>query len=59
MKAQCKKCGKWFPITRDLENLINEGIIHPVEVNLCQECAEIEAEMAEYEEELTYIINNL
>lgn len=57
MKAQCKKCGQWFKITRQLNELIEEGIIHPLDINLCPECAEIAAEMAEYEEENSYILN--
>ena len=50
MKAQCSKCQKWFPITRDLENLIDEGIIQALDIHLCPHCAEVEAEAAEYEE---------
>ena len=52
MKTQCAKCKKWFQISKDLENLIDEGIIHPLDINLCRECAEVEAEQAEYEEML-------
>jgi len=59
MKARCISCGEWFPITRELDELIQEGIISPVDVNLCQECAELEAEYCEFEEELYSIINSL
>lgn len=57
MKAQCNKCRNWFTITKELQNLIEEGFIHPLEVNLCPECAEIEQERAEYEHELLCICN--
>ena len=49
MKAQCSKCGEWFPISKELENLIEDGIIHPVEVNLCPDCTDIMIEALEYE----------
>ena len=63
MKAQCKKCGAWFPITRELEDLIESGIIHPLDVNLCASCAE-EAEedaneQAIFEAELEDVLINL
>ena len=53
MKARCVNCGEWFPITKELEELIIEGIIHPVEVNLCPLCAEEEADQAEWEASIT------
>ena len=57
MKAQCIKCGQWFPISRELNELIEDGIIHPLDINLCPVCAEIEQEYAEYCEEINaYII---
>ena len=59
MRARCNKCGTWFPITRDLENLIFEGVILPNDINLCPLCAEIEADQAEYEEYLNEVINEL
>jgi NAD-dependent SIR2 family protein deacetylase len=49
MKAQCIKCGEWFPISKELENLIEDGIIHPVDVNTCPECTERLIEALEYE----------
>jgi hypothetical protein len=55
MKARCNNCGKWFPISRELNNLIEEGIISPLDINLCEQCAEIEQDTAEYE----YILNDL
>lgn len=59
MKAQCKKCGQWFKITRLLNDLIEEGIIHPLDINLCEECAEIDQEEAEYNNELYCFFNHL
>ena len=49
MKAQCNKCGEWFPISKELENLIDDGVIHPVDVNTCPECSERLIEALEYE----------
>jgi hypothetical protein len=49
MKAQCSKCGEWFPITKEQDELIQDGIINPVDINLCEECSEIMAEALEYE----------
>lgn len=59
MKANCVKCGKWFHINKELENLIEEGIIHPLDINLCNDCAELEADNAEYSEENVYILNDI
>ena len=59
MRAHCNNCGTWFPVTRELEGLIYEGIITPLDINLCPLCAELEAEYAEYEEYLYNIINEL
>lgn len=59
MKAQCKKCHRWFTISQTLEDLIEEGYISPLEVNLCAECAKEEAEEAEYLHELECILNQL
>ena len=59
MKAQCKNCGTWFKISPELNELIEEGIIHPLEVNLCAECAEIEADKAEYLEYMYNVIEEL
>ena len=50
--AQCSRCACWFPISRTLNDLIEEGIIYPVDVNLCSDCAEIVQEEAEMEMEL-------
>lgn len=55
--AQCKKCGKWFPISKQLQDLIINGLIHPLEVNLCTECAEYEQEQEEHRHELECILN--
>jgi NAD-dependent SIR2 family protein deacetylase len=49
MKAQCIKCGELFPISKELEELIEDGIIHPVDVNTCPECSDILIEALEYE----------
>jgi hypothetical protein len=49
MKAQCIKCGEWFPISRELEELIEDGVIHPIDVNTCPECTEVLIEALEYE----------
>jgi len=49
MKAQCSKCGEWFPITREQNELIEDGIINPVDINLCPDCTEILIEALEYE----------
>jgi NAD-dependent SIR2 family protein deacetylase len=57
--AKCSKCATWFPISRILEDLMNEGIIHPLDINLCPECSEIAEEEAIFEAELECIINNL
>jgi hypothetical protein len=46
LHAQCARCGKWFPIGQPLNDLIEEGIIHPLEINLCLDCAEIVQEEA-------------
>jgi len=59
MKAQCKKCGKWFLINKELQNLIEDGTIHPLDINLCYDCAEVEAEYSEYMDELECLINNM
>lgn len=59
MKAQCKRCGKWFKISSQLNDLIEGCIIHPLEVNLCEECAEEANEEAIFEAELECILNNL
>lgn len=47
-KAKCCKCGEWFPISKELINLIEEGYISPVDVNLCDECADIMSEIYDY-----------
>jgi hypothetical protein len=57
MKAQCKQCGTWFPITRELEKLIEEEIISPLDINICPMCAELDEERAVYEEENRYYFN--
>ena len=49
MKAQCRKCAEWFPISRELNELIEDGIIHPVDVNTCPECSDRLIEALEYE----------
>jgi NAD-dependent SIR2 family protein deacetylase len=49
MKARCIKCGEWFPISKELESMIEDGTIHPVEVNLCPDCSERMIEALEYE----------
>ena len=49
MKAQCIKCGEWFPITKELEELIYDEVINPVDICLCSECAGIMTEALEYE----------
>jgi uncharacterized protein YlaI len=59
MKAICKNCGKRFSIDPHIETLIYAGIIKPVEVNLCQECAEVVADLVEWEEYLYNIVNEL
>ena len=59
MKANCKNCGRWFPISRELEELIQDGIIYAPEVNLCPDCAEIEAERAEWEENLKQLLSEI
>lgn len=55
--AQCKKCGLWFPISRQLDELIQDGIINALDINLCPVCAEREAEEAELLQEFDYYIN--
>jgi NAD-dependent SIR2 family protein deacetylase len=41
MKAQCRKCGKWFPISKEQIELMEEGFISGIDINLCDECADI------------------
>jgi len=57
--AKCVACRKWFPISKELNELIEDGIISPVDINLCQECAEIAQEEAEYNNELYMFFNHL
>jgi hypothetical protein len=59
LQAKCTECGTWFTISRELEILIEEGIIHPLDVNLCPLCAEDANDQAIFEAELECIINNL
>ena len=59
LQAQCTECGTWFTISRELEILIEEGIIHPLDANLCPLCAEEANDQAIFEAELESIINNL
>jgi hypothetical protein len=63
MNATCKTCGTRFPLTQELQDLIESGIIHPLDVNLCASCAEEAEEQANeeaiLEAELECIINNL
>lgn len=47
--AQCKKCAAWFPISKQERELIEDGIISPVDVNTCPECSDILIEALEYE----------
>jgi hypothetical protein len=54
--AQCKKCALWFPISKELQELIQDSIINAVDVNLCPVCGEQEADEAELEHELNYMI---
>ena len=49
MKAKCSKCLEWFPISREPRELIENGLIHPVEVNICPDCSDIIIEALEYE----------
>jgi hypothetical protein len=58
-QAKCINCGEWFPLTPELENLIEEGIIHPLDVNLCDDCSEEASNQAIFEAELDYLIYNL
>ena len=57
--AKCVTCRKWFPISKELNELIEDGIISPVDINLCQECAEIAHDEAEENNELYMFFNHL
>jgi hypothetical protein len=57
--ATCINCGCKFAMSREEEILIEEGIIRPLDVNLCPECAEEANDQAIFEAELDCIINNL
>ena len=59
MKAQCKKCGTWFKITPELEELIMEGVIYAPDINLCPMCAELSEEQAQFEEYMYNTIDEL
>jgi hypothetical protein len=59
LQAQCTCCGTWFTISRELEILIEEGIISPLDVNLCPLCAEDAEEQAIFEAELECLIFNM
>jgi hypothetical protein len=43
-KRKCIICGDKFNLSRAEINLINEGIIDTLDINICERCADIEAE---------------
>jgi hypothetical protein len=55
--AHCKKCGTWFPISKELDELIQDGIIHAIDINLCPICAERAEEEAILQSEFDYQVN--
>jgi hypothetical protein len=57
--AICINCGSLFTMSREEEILIEEGIIRPLDVNLCPECAESAEDQAIFEAELDCLINSL
>jgi hypothetical protein len=48
MKMQCRKCGDWFPISKEQAELIEDGYISPVDVSICDECSDIMNEAYDY-----------
>ena len=47
-KARCHKCGEWFPISRAEMELLEEGLISPLDINLCDDCSDIMSEAYDY-----------
>ncbi len=44
IKRKCIICGCRFELNRQEQSLINQGLIGPKDVNICEECATAAAE---------------
>lgn len=47
MKHTCIICGNRFNLSKTETDLINNGEISPLDVNICDECADVAMEQAE------------